>query len=300
MKNKASILAVLLVFIFLAPLNGAQNKIVAVVNNDVVLDSDVKNLVAFMNMQLLGAFSGKDLEKQMEEVKKSAVTRLIEDRLIMQQASKQKIEVESERLKIMMDRTKDKFPSNKDFLHALKSQGLTIADLEKRFREQLMMQGIMDKEVRQKVKVAPYEITAYYMGHPDEFKEPESLYLDSILLEDQDKLSQAQQQFDNGVEFKLVAERLSNAPSLGLVKRGQLQPDIENTVFGLEIGKVSLPVKTDAGFYLFCVREKMPGRTKELYEVEDQIHEMLSFAKMDKLFAGWVAKLKKDAYIEMR
>lgn len=294
------ITAFLFIFISACTLFASVNRIVAVVNSDVILQSDVDNFLAFVHMQLSQDVQGKELESQMEEQKRNALGRLIEDRLILQEAFKQKIEVDSKRVQERIDTIRKRFSGRQDFIAALNVQGLTMADLEKRFKEQLMMQDIMEKKVRSNITISPQEITAYYMGHLDEFKDPEGAYLDSIIVENQEKLDQALEQLSNGVDFAVVSQRFSKAPGLGQVWRGQLRPDIEDTVFKLKAGEVSKPITTETGICIFRLKEKIPAREKILSEVEDQIRSTLTYKKTDSTFSKWIGKLKKDAYIEIR
>lgn len=301
MKRHILIFMILCNLVLTPDLGAVTNRIVAVVNNDVILESDVNNFLSFVHMQLSATVKDKqELESQMQDIKNNALNRLIEDKLILQEALRQKIEISPERIQDMITAVKKKFSAPEDFVAALNSQGLTIADLERRFKEQLMMQDITEKEVRQKIIISPQEITAYYMGHQDEFKIPESVYLDSIVVDSQEKMNEALEQLKNGVEFTVVSQRFSKGAALGQVRRGQLRSDIEEVVFKLKPGEVSSPIITESGICIFLVKEKALEKTKTLSDAEDEIRSLLSYKKMDDAFNKWMDKLKKDAHIEVR
>jgi len=61
---------------------------------------------------------------------------------------------------------------------------------------------------------------------------------------------------EHGQSFADVAQKLSKCPSgqsggaLGTFGKGQMVKPFEDAAFGLEVGKVSLPVQTQFGFHL--------------------------------------------------
>ena len=104
----------------------------------------------------------------------------------------------------------------------------------------------------------------------------------------------------SGKSFQEVASRVSDAPSLGTIEKGQTLPIVDNTVFRLAEDEVSPVVEVEAGFYIFKLLGKKPSEKAELNEVKDQVYRMVFNQKFKAKYEEWLANLKKKAYIEIK
>lgn len=275
----------------------AQDKIVAIVNHEVVTQSEVEELLAVFYMQVAGQYSEERVEQEMERMKQTALNRLIEDKLILEEAKKEKIEINDAMLQERLKEVKAKFKDESDFSQALSEQGLTPADFKRKLSEQIMMSAIVEQKIRKNISVLPSEITAYYQGYPDEFGAPESAQTDSILCASSEKAKEVLALLSAGKDFKEVAGEFSVGSPLGIIKKGELAKDIEDVIFNLAEGGVSGIVTAPTGFYIFKIIRRIPASKLSLAEAEAQIREKLMKRKMDKRFAEWMEDLKKNAYI---
>ena len=68
---------------------------------------------------------------------------------------------------------------------------------------------------------------------------------------------------DEGGSFDYYAQKYSKCPSgrnggsLGYFVRGQMVPEFENAAFNAQVGKVTEPVKTQFGWHLIMVEDKI-------------------------------------------
>ncbi len=83
-----------------------------------------------------------------------------------------------------------------------------------------------------------------------------------ILVETETEARNLLDQINAGKDFAELAKANSNCPSgtrggdLGSFSRGRMVKEFEDVAFGMEIGQVSEPVKTQFGFHLIKVTEK--------------------------------------------
>ena len=77
-----------------------------------------------------------------------------------------------------------------------------------------------------------------------------------ILVEHEYEVKDIQRKLEEGTSFEELARDFSKCPSgqeggdLGHFSRGQMVKPFEEAAFGLEVGQISDPVKTQFGFHL--------------------------------------------------
>ena len=153
----------------------------------------------------------------------------------------------------------------------------------------------------------PQDITDFYNSNPHQFKRPERVHLNSIFIpfgknpaEAEKKADQAHGMIELGRSFDDVAEKFSTAPSIGMIARGQMKPEIETRIFNLSVGGVTLPVKSDQGYFIFELKEKFPVEAVPLEEAKDQIAQFLFNQEFKEKMESWLKEAKKKTYIEIK
>lgn len=157
-----------------ATISCADDTIVAIVNNDVITQKDLNDFKSFMRMQLGSEVQGERLEKKIEEMRFDMLNKLIEDRLIVQEAKNSGFRVDESRVKGRINEIKRQYPSEADFENAILSQGFVQADLENRIREQFLMYNLIEYKVRRSIIIKSSELTEYYKAHVSDFMAPET------------------------------------------------------------------------------------------------------------------------------
>ncbi len=277
----------------------ALDKIIAIVNNDVITQRDLDDFVSFMRVQMSGELKGSQLDDKIKTMTPEFVDRLVEDRIILQEARKNKLIADEGRIKGRMAEIKRQYPSDIEFQEALKKQGLVQADIEARVRDQMLMYNIIESKVRSRVVVSPAEVTNFYQQAPDNFKSPQVCEFDFLALDSQgvaDEISQGakkdQSLEDLAAKFSLSLNKLS-------MKEGQFKKDVEDVLLKLKAGNVSEPIKIEDKYYIFRLNKINPPRQLSLSETQENIYSYLFNKKMQEGLAKWLDELKKQSYIKI-
>jgi len=278
----------------------AQDKIVAIVNNDIITQKDLDGFINFMYVQLATEYKGKQLESKIQSMKSDLLDRLIEDRLILQAAKKNNLNIDENKVKAKIDEIRRRYPQDYGFQDALAKQGLVQADIELRIREQLLMYSIIDAKIRSKIVVNPLEVTDFYNKNIEEFKLSEMRDLEVISIKDENLANEVSNNLKNGQELSDLLKRYSlPINKLSVSKKGELNKDIEDVVFKLKPGEISKLIKIEDTFYIFKLDRIVGSRQQSLSEVQDKIYAYLFDNKMQEELTKWLDELKKNAYIKI-
>ena len=291
-----------LIFLFLCPVCRiyAQDKMVAVVNNEVITQKDLNDFLNFIRVQYSRQLSGKDLEEKVNSASPDLLQRLIEDRLMLQEAKKEKVNIEPARIKAKIDEIKKRYTLESDFERELAKQGLVQADLESKIREQMLTFNIIEQKVRSKIIIRPDEITDFYNQNKRKFMKPEERLLTVIVLQDENAAKSLSYNLRLGEKLEDLATKYTFTVDKLSASQGQdLRSEIEKVVFKLGIAEVSDSVKIDGQYYVFKLDDIIGSQQLNLSQAQDKIQAYLFDKKMQEELVKWLDELKKQSYIKI-
>ena len=291
-----------LILLFLSPVYRvyAQDKVVAVVNNEIITQKELNDFSNFMRMQYSRELSGKELEEKVNSAKQDLLTRLIEDRIMLQQAKIEKIIIEPARVKAKINEIKKRYAVESDFERDLAKQGLVQADLENKIREQLLTLAIVEQKVRSRIMIRPDEINDFYNQNKRKFLKPEERLLTVIVLQDESSAKSLSYYLRLGDKLENLATRYTfTVDGLSVSREQNLRKEIEEAVFKLGISEVSDPVKIDGQYYIFRLNEITGSQQLSLTQSQDKIQSYLFERKMQEGLTKWLDEIKKQSYIKI-
>jgi len=272
------------------PWVGAAERIAAVVNKEVILESDVQDqteeAAARMHIDPSDSLAMKKLHKDV-------LGQLVEKQVLLAEATRQSITVTPADVNAAVDREidalKQRIGSEQEYKQALAREKTTEAQLRKRYesgvREQLLIQRLVGREVQSKQTVSDAEVRTYFEAHRDSIgKKPETIRIAHILVAfepDSMQLRRAKTRADSlrgllskGQLFETVARQFSDDPSakvggdLGTFGRGDMVPEFETVAFSLKPMEISSPIRTRFGYHIIQVLEHIPATDS----TEEQVH----------------------------
>jgi len=291
------------------------DKIVAVVNNEIITQREVDSILLPVYEQYRTIYSGQDLIKRLEEARQEVMEKLIEDKLILSEAKKAKVEISDAEIESKVKDMRKRFTTHKELERALLEQNMTLKELRARYREQMMSRKFIMQQVGATITVTPVEIHEYYETHPEEFTIPEQIKMRNILIIPRPDFPAERaavaagdilKSLQDGNDFGQIARAVSKGPGAAeggitdYVTRGELMPEIEKVVFAKNIGELTDVIQTSAGYHIFKIEDKKEKRHMELSEARRPIDDMLFNRKITTELRSLVAELKKRAYIAFK
>lgn len=258
-------------------------------------------------------------EERLKEFRDKALQDVIDEELQYQEAKKIGIKATKSEIKTDIDRIRKGYVSKKAFEFAMQKEGLTVEMLEAKIERLFLVNKIYEKEVTAKVNsiLTNDYLIDYYNKNKLKFKEPEKIRLRHILitvdaskgdegwLEAKKKINDVLGQIKNGADFADMAWKYSQddyrvkGGDIGFIHRGRLLSDIENVAFGLKVGEISGPIKSEHGYHIVKLEEKKPEIQLEFYKIKDKLKTELETNMTKDVKENWLKGLKERAKIEI-
>ncbi|MCD6093881.1 MAG: SurA N-terminal domain-containing protein [Candidatus Omnitrophica bacterium] len=268
------------------------NKIIAVVNNEVITQQELDYNLLPLYEQYKAVYQNKDLDKKLKRAKKNILEQMIENKLILEEAEKRGIKASEEEIEKEIAKARKRFSSSEEFTKTLRQENLNIQKLRERYKEQIMIRKTIQDYLVRKVDVTPEEIASYYEEHIDDFTQPERVKIRMLSFASKDKAIETLNKLRAGDEFR--------DGEVKFVARGEMIPQIDSVIFSLKIGEFSGLIKTELGYCIFKVEGKQQKEISSFPKVRDKIENILWQKKSAEEFNKWMEELKEDAYIEIR
>jgi foldase protein PrsA len=249
--------------------------------------------------------SQKELKSQCETQYKSLQSEvlgfLISSSWVLGEASSLGVKVSDKEVKKQFEKIKtQQFPKSAEFEKFLKTSGQTVSDLLLRVKLNLLSTKIQQKIIKEKSKVSQAEIAKYYKENPKRFGVAEKRDLLIILTKTEAQAKSAKQEVESGKSFESVAKKVSidptsksNGGKLPGVVKGQEEKALDAAVFSAQKGKLTGPVKTPFGYYIFEVQKITPGSQQTLKQAEASIKAQLTATHQQKALSTFVKEFKK-------
>ena len=266
------------------------DRVVAIVDDDIVLDSELQQRMMTINEQI--AQSGTQAPPQ-EVILQQVLERLISERLQLNMGYNAGIRITDEELNAAITRVAQ---SNgltiTQYITDIQSRGGTIAVVREEIRNEMVIRRVQQGKVMRRIRISEQELDNFLTSEEGRFLISPDVNIGQILLSvptgssknDTDGiLARAQKlQTDtaNGTDFRQLAIANSADQSalqggdLGWRKMAQLPGVFIDAVEQLELGQVSDPIRSDAGYHLLKLYERRGGG-KQLIEQHFARHILL-------------------------
>lgn len=192
------------------------------------------------------------------------------------------------------------------------------AALRLRFKDQLTIIKLVNREVRSKLLISAEDLEAYYRAHPDSFALPARVRIRQIFLkapEGADPAGRETRRADaealradlsRGAEFSELARARSDGTEavkggdLGYFHSGELLPAIDRAIETMAEGETSPVIATPLGFHIVRLEERQAGRLKPFEEAKSEVEDLVYREQTEDYYRRWLRQLRRRAHIEIK
>ncbi len=272
---------------------GLTDRIVAVVNKEVITWSDLQREIQDEYSRLKAKYRGEELERRYTQKQRDVLNTLIDERLQLQEAKAKGISV-----------TQDEIDA------ALRRTPLPPTQTEKEFGQELLLKKLFDFEVRRNIVVEEEEIHRFYEANLHEFRNPPQYRLKQIFWETSNEYERTRATKKaqaihadwkpETVLEDLAAQHTQFVSELGWVEGKDLLSPLDQAIKDLPPGTLSSPIQTSLGVHLLYVEDLKESQPIPFEQVEPSIRTHLFKQRNEEVYREWLKELKKKAFIDVK
>jgi foldase protein PrsA len=244
----------------------------------------------------------KQCKQEYDQLKGEVMQFLIQSEWVQQEAKSRGVKVsDAEVSRSFADQKKQAFPTDKAYKKFLASSGMTEQDILFRVKLDQLQQKLTQKVTEDEGKVSNTDVKEYYNKNKKRFAQPERRDLNVVLTKSKAKADQAKKALDGGQSFKSVAKKYSideasksQGGKLPDVAKGQQEKALDKAVFSAKKSKVTGPVKTQFGWYVFEVTKVKAASQQSLAQATETIRNLLKSQRQQKALDSFIKNFRED------
>ncbi|MDG0814916.1 peptidylprolyl isomerase [Bdellovibrio svalbardensis] len=311
-------ISVLIVLMFSAPVKAeVVEKTLAVVNSEIVMESDLKLLQKRMTKPGM-VDDALLMDKSVESLKgdrKAQLDYLINEKIIESEIKRLNLTITNDRVESeFKDMAKRNNVPESELENILKGQGISSAEYKVFLKEKIEKQSLMDQEIISKLRISDDDaLNEYLKNNPnsrpsiDEFSVahiffspkkggPEAAYkrAETVLAK-----------LRNGESFETLAEQYSEDPNfssggtLGTFKSGEFLPEIEAAISNLKVGETTGIVKSRLGYHIGKLTGKKLTTDPKFEKAKERIKAQLLETSFKRQLKFWLQNKRDESFVRI-
>jgi peptidyl-prolyl cis-trans isomerase SurA len=285
------------------------DRVVAVVNGDVIMMSELQEAIALSRRDARPATEGPELER-------TVLNRLVDHRLQVQEAKREKIEVTDDEMRTVVEDFVKRNGGDRDKIESqFQSLGVTWDTLRRELRDQLLAQRVRSRRVVRRATVTEVEVDQYLTQNRDKFDAGLKYHAFHLAVMAEPTTSpaaweEAKREIESivaalagGADFAELARSRGKDPAggdLGWLARGELDLAFERALLALQKGRITDPIRSGSGYHLFKLEDREELTAERLAEARQQVRDLLLQKKGQERFDEWLETLRRRALIAIR
>lgn len=292
------------------------DKIVAIINNGVIVESELNDAIANIKKQFSSANTSLPPE---DALRKQVLEQLVTKRLQLQIADMAGIEINDEKIdKAILSIAKKNRLTEAELYQELARRGINKETYRKDIHDEYIIHQVQEKAVAASINITPQEVDDFMRSAAWQAHNNKEYHLEDILVALPDTpsttdINHAKKRADellnkirNGADFNEVAMSESNGDKalqggdLGWRKLPEIPTAFSNPILLAKEGDIVGPIQTPNGFHLLHIDGiRNAGSELKGDEQKRQIQQLLFERKFEEGLQNWMSKIRSEAFIDM-
>lgn len=316
MNKKTIAVQILVLLVFQFSFAKTVNRIVAVVNNEILLESDFEELVEkTKNSTLIDeSLLSTDLST-LQKSRQAQQDYLIAEKILDSEIKKLNLQVTSERVRQeISEMAKRNRVSSEEILREVKKQGLEEAEYQDFLKVKIERQNLIETEIISKLRITDDDALSEYLKRNPKTKASVDLFSVAHIFfnpnkggpqEALDRANKVLLKLRKGAIFERLAEENSEDPNfaqggfLGSFKSGEFLKEVEDSIQGLSPGQTTDIVKSRMGFHIVKLISKKVTTDTRFEKEKPRIISELMESHFKRQFKIWLQSKKDESFIRI-
>jgi len=276
------------------------DQIVAKVNDKVITQSDVT----------------EELGKKKGEARQSIINLLVNEALLEEELEKQNIEVSDAEVEQALSSMAGQNRSTVDELKGeLAKQGISEIAYREDIRKKLQRDEFLKRTIYPRIRVSDYDLEEFYGKHTSEFQGFSKIrFLEILLTADSAPpgtdlkvlADDIAGQLHRGASFAEMVNKYSRGAfagkggDSGIVDTDEMRPDLLNLLTMLEPNKVSGPISTPGGIFIFKVIDRLEPKTRPFNDVKEWVRQRVIQERIGEEVERYLMEIRARSFVEIK
>jgi peptidyl-prolyl cis-trans isomerase SurA len=263
------------------------------------------------------------LQKALSEITPGVIVDAVDEMLMVQRGKELGYTLSTEQFNNIVENIKkeNKIETDEALQAALRTEGMTMADLRRQLERTMLVQRVQQTEIMQKLQVTDTELKTYYETHKDEFVTTPQITLREITINvpvtaqgvnvAQDdaakaKAEEVRTKIIAGEPFPRLAADYSDSGSkangglVGPLSRSDLSEELQQAIAGMKTGDVTPVLRTTRGYQIIKIESLQETTSKPFDEARAEIADKIADTKRRGEYEKFIVRLRAEAIIDWK
>ncbi len=293
------------------------DRIVAIVNSEIILESDFRALSQKVNTPTMidESLLPKGDLRSLKNDRKLQLDYLINEKLLDAEVKRLNLTVTSERVQQeIKDMGKRNGIGPQEVLNAVKAQGIPVADYQDFLKTKIERQSLVETEIVSKLRITDDDALAEYLKkNPGSRSAVNEFSVAHIFFspkkggaeEALGRANKTLQLLRAGGKFEDLAEKHSEDPNftaggfLGTFKTGEFLKEVEDSIRNLNANDTTDVVKSKMGYHIVKLLSKKVTTDSNFDKVKVKIISSLMESSFHRQLKIWLQSKRDEAFLRI-
>nr|BFD61335.1 peptidylprolyl isomerase [Bdellovibrio sp. HM001] len=292
-------------------------KTVAIVNSELVLESDFKDLEkripkpGMVDEALL-------FDKPVTSLKgnrKAQLDYLIHEKILQSEIKRLNLTVTSDRVDSeLKEMAKKNNVSEAELANVIKQQGVTLEDYRRFLKDSIEKRSLMDAEIISKLRISDEDaLNEYLKSNPNNRPSIDEFSVSHIFFNPKKGGAEAAikraetvlGKLRSGDNFENLAQQYSEDPNfssggaLGTFKSGEFLPEIEEAISSLKANETTPIVRSRMGFHIVKLTGKKLTTDPKFQAAKERIKSQLLEISFRRQLTNWLQTKRDESFVRI-